>query len=284
MKRRLVIVLIIVSAMIVGFVSTAGAQEEDPVSPVETISIDGFAATAGFATGAGHSAPVNTSPFFGLKLGVGITASAPMTLLSSFSNPEALFSSIPVPNTNAYVKVGLPSLDFFLLKNSDVGLRVGVIPGLDLEEMGLFPLTLNGFQIGGEFRSALIKKGIFSLDVRGSFDYFSGEVALGLEGFGLALDWSGVSIGLRALTGIDVNWLFGLRIGAGMNLNIGRANFAVTGAEELTGVSLDSSSAYQPFDLRVMAGVKVLIIDVFAEYGVVSQQLGVTLMPITLKF
>lgn len=284
MIKKLVTILIVAFAMFFSFAASAGAQEDGPVSPVETISIDGFASTAGFATGAGHSAPVNTSPFFGLKLGVGITASAPMSLLSSFSDPEALFSSIPLPNTNAYIKVGLPSFDFFLLKNADVGLRVGVLPGLDLEEMGLFPLTLNGFQIGGEFRSALIKKGIFSLDVRGSFDYFSGEVVLGLEDLGLALDWSGVSIGLRALTGIDVNWLFGLRVGAGMNLNIGRANFAITGIEELTGSPQNTTAAYQPFDLRVMAGVKVLIIDVFAEYGVVSQQLGVTLMPITLKF
>jgi hypothetical protein len=33
-----------------------------------------------------------------------------------------------------------------------------------------------------------------------------------------------------------------------------------------------------------MAGIKLLIIDVYAEYGLISQRFAATIMPVTLKF
>jgi hypothetical protein len=153
--------------------------------------------------------------------------------------------------------------------------------------MGLpLPIELGAFQIGGEFRSALIKLGIFSLDARASLDYNSGKITLGFgDEAGLDVGWSGFSIGLRSFFGFDINWLIGARIGAGINFNLGEAN-AGFGLDlgDLGNVSIESTAPYYPFNLRVMGGLKLLIIDIYAEYGILSEQFAVTLMPVTLKF
>ncbi len=282
-KRKILLSVLIFLFLGFGSVMYTGAQD----IPSTDDLVEGLAATAGFSAGAGHSAPMNTSSFLGLKLGLGATLTTPTDILTSFSSTDALFSSFPIPMTNAYLKLGIPSIDFFLLKNADVGVRVGFIPTIDLEAMGLpLPIELGAFQIGGEFRTALIKLGIFSLDARASFDYNSGKITLGFgDEAGLDVGWSGVSIGLRSFFGLDVNWLFGARVGAGINLNLGEAN-AGFGLDlgDLGDVSIESTAPYYPFNLRLMGGLKLLIIDVFAEYGILSEQFAVTIMPVTLKF
>ncbi|MEW5813862.1 MAG: hypothetical protein AB1798_00495 [Spirochaetota bacterium] len=116
----------------------------------------------------------------------------------------------------------------------------------------------------------------------------------------LLYNWSGLLISPKLVGNVMIPILGGVYGGIGLDFNIGgvktnmtmdsRATMTVTAA----GYTLDKSSAsiyieapttkkYRFFDARVMVGARLLFVNIAIEYGVLSKNASLTILPLTLS-
>lgn len=312
---RIYRIVYILTAGIFLFVAAIGSFAADvpdfsSLKNTEDLASD-VSSTAAFTAGSGHSAGMTTSSFPGLKLGAGATLGLYPGVYDDLSSLDTtdpkviqdLVSAFPMFYPSVFAKIGLPSTEVPLLKTTDIGVRAGYLPVVDLGQFvsvakGDAPvIETGGFLVGAEFRTLLIDLSIFNLDMRASFDYMKGSSRIGAPldvydtsvDFGYKNSWSGGSFGLRTLAGIDLDWIFGVRAGAGINVNFGDATSSMyidssdKRVEKLVGDIESSTANFDPFDIRVMGGIKLFIVDLYAEYGILSERFAATIMPVTLE-
>jgi len=272
------------------------------------LSLSGLSDKAGFAAGAGNISPTDTSKFLGLKFGVGAGAIINNTLISSIKNNsfsslkiDEYFNLLPNVNSMAYLKIGLPKLPLFGI--IDVGVRVGYFPKINLGQLvdPSVAITYDALHYGIEARTLLgeIMNGHLRLDLRISYDHDQGNLLFRTGGadsgitFSAENDigWKGNSWGLNLMSGLHFKY-FGIYAGLGGSLNSGNLNsaFSVTGTGIVKGYPVNTQIAqndtrkYRPYSLRVMAGIKLLIIYLAGEFDITTKNYGIYILPVCLGF
>jgi hypothetical protein len=282
---------------------------------VSPISIE-MAKHMGYYTGSGNVSPVNTSGDFSMKFGLAAglnttdiltkilkgedvfsnTTTNPMT--NYFNLITTTVSIAPLPYDEAYFKLGLPALPM------DVGLRIGLIPSTSISTGTGSTISFSQFHIGAEGRYVLWSfLDIIKVDGRLSVDYDGGNISYSYSGSDIAylantnvgtnsynvnfaFNWGGVSIGAKVMGGLNIPFLGGPFIGIGLNYNLGSVtssiamndNFTPLIGSQISLPQLQGSSQvnYNPFDMRLIVGIRILILDAALEYGILNNDLAWT--------
>lgn len=211
-----------------------------------------------------------------------------------------------------YGKIGIPMIDM------DVGIRLGYIPRIDLEgklgETG-YKIGTDAFHFGIEGRYLLFKDptGIVKVDARLSGDFDYGSLLLGSSYTAIAYDgtttigtnendisfgyqWGGSSIGLKLVGGLNIPLVGSVFAGIGGNLNFGsvtttlgytakfKPNSSSGLSEQKFEIEGKSEQPYDLFDLRVMVGLHIFIINFGFEYNIMNGDMAFTLIPVSITF
>ncbi len=276
----------------------------------------------GFFTGSGNITPVNTSGFPGLKFGVGaglmlnnvffIVAQNPDYLKATESKNEGEIANLskamsvfPIPYNEIYGKIGIPLIPL------DVGLRLGYMPRIEFGSQDA-RVGADQFHFGVEGRYLLFKDptGIIAVDSRLSVDFDYGNVLLSgkatQEAYAdstligtnetvatMSYSWGGTSIGLKVVGGVNffIGNLYG---GVGLNLNLGEVNTTLGVestfkpipplTEQKFKVEGSAKAPYDLFDLRLLVGGKLFVVNFGFEYGMLSGDMAFTVIPIDISF
>ncbi|MEK6793350.1 MAG: hypothetical protein AABZ39_01140 [Spirochaetota bacterium] len=284
-----------------GILSAATITNITSVTDLNTLNgqIAGLAKkNYGFMTGSGNITPANTTEFFGLKIGLGLGIAGNAGFMSLISAPnsitsiDTLVSLIPAPYDVLYAKIGLPGFIPFLDK-TDVGVRFGYFPTMSIPLSGGFMFNVNGVSAFGiEVRKTFFElpAGLIRVDARVAYNYSGGGIgikyttnAAGVTNtFTETMTWSGNNISVKAVAGVNIPFVFGAFVGIGPELNFGGVtaqsdltaqgsfNFAGTTFSALSTITSSALGAYDPFDIRVIGGIHLLVVDVAVEYGLLS--------------
>ncbi len=346
MKRVFTVGILILAICAAGFASSQSDFEkgfEDMFRDVNKAVSEAFSGKYHFYTTVGSAIPVNTRSFLGLKAGIGLGVMLSPDTLAMISEAQngdfftegesddpaegfanemtVLFSSIPMPYTTAYFKVGVPEILPYPLKYWDIGVRIGILPNIGGfiqniagEEMGGVKLHTYGFKFGVDARTLLVghSKSILKVEGRvnvdwdnggigfnyhstepfylgGDDDYFATDASFDYN-MGFKLDWHGFAFGFGAAAGIDLPLL---KVYAGLNINFIAGSMATTtyvkgdfnfadSAIELVDLSVTESVPYTPVDLKGFIGIQLLFMNFAAEYSFTSGVYAFTFYPLVL--
>ncbi len=264
----------------------------------------------GYYTGDGNVCPADTSGDLSIKFGLGggvnlaqvffdmfkgtniFTNSTPNSMDDIYTSLDSAFAAVPFPYDDGYFKLGIPGMPM------DVGLRLGVIPLTKIPLGTGSTITFQEFHIGGEARYVLFDfMNLLKIDGRLSVDYDGGDIEyaatnsdvastngsqIGTNNYNMDFNyqWGGVSIGTKVIAGLNIPY-FSPFAGVGFNLNFGRVTTSMTlndtlvvdggGNYSLPPLVGSAPQNYNLFDMRLIAGVKIFIINFAAEYGVINQ-------------
>lgn len=298
MRILRMLILVLTAAGVVTAATITSITSTNDINTLNNDIVTAAKKNFGFMTGSGNVVWVNTSEFLGLKIGVGLGVAGNVGFLSLVSAPQqvasfdTLVSLVPAPYDMLYGKIGLPGFIPFLEK-SDIGFRIGALPSMTVPLSGGFTFVMRDiFSFGLELRKTLFElpAGLIRIDARVAYNYSKGTIGIRYEtnistvlnSVEERIDWSGNNITARAVAGINIPVIFSAFAGIGPDLNFGgiratsslstSGSFTIAGTTFATAMSTSmyADGAYDPFDIRVIGGIRLFVVDVAVEYGLLS--------------
>jgi len=229
---------------------------------------------------------------------------------AAFDTISQYLGKVILPFDMVYAKLDIPFLDL------DGGVRFGYLPTFDFASLVGMPsgsaLKVDLLHFGGEARWKFFELpgGFLKLDARLSVDYDQGSmtadqkmsqsiyasgVVVGTNDFTYTLkySWSGWSIAPKVFADISLFSILDVYAGLGLDWNFGQgtANMSAGGYVNMTvggstpiNLAVQNLANYNPIDIRAVVGVKVFFVNVAAEYGFMSKNFAITLVPLSIGF
>lgn len=229
---------------------------------------------------------------------------------AAFDTISQYLGKIVLPYDMVYAKLDIPFLDL------DGGIRFGYLPTFDFAPLIGMPsgstLKVDLLHFGGEARWKFFELpgGLIKLDARVAVDYDQGKISAGQKmsqpvyvsgsiagtndyNYTLDYSWSGWSIAPKVFAAVSLFSMLEVYGGLGLDFNmgqgiagmsaVGNVNMTVGGSQSIN-VAVQNTAAYNPMDIRATLGVKIFFANIAAEYGFVSKNIAITVVPFSISF